>query len=271
MLPKGKGRDVTPGAQSKPPGQAAAKPAASSARAPLYRIFAIHREISLGGFPNSERLGRMLEVSSKTVRRDIEFMKFQLGFPVEYDAKRKGFYYAPENGSGGTGYWENVFARSFSGEGGADGAIPARVAFGSGSGCLPEMLERMYSLLSVSGVIFCKRPGRAAVEARPLALFRERGAWHIFLEGVQNGLFVRAPLSKCSLTPDGFLSAADSDIDELRPSAPLGGGCWKGVFRAEPEACMCSSGGRIRMCTGCGVSVDIPPPRLGRGEARVKF
>ncbi len=62
-------------------------------RPPLERMFRIFQEIKKGDFPNCHRLGRQLEVSDKTVQRDIDFMRDRLGVPLEYDRRRYGFYF----------------------------------------------------------------------------------------------------------------------------------------------------------------------------------
>jgi len=53
----------------------------------------IHQAIQAGAFPNASRLAADLEVSTKSVHRDLEFMRDRLGLPVEYDARRHGFFY----------------------------------------------------------------------------------------------------------------------------------------------------------------------------------
>jgi len=53
----------------------------------------LHRELSAGAFPNCRKLAEELEVSSKTVQRDIEYMRDQLGMPIEWDQLHLGFYY----------------------------------------------------------------------------------------------------------------------------------------------------------------------------------
>ena len=60
----------------------------------LSRIFFIHDQLKAGGFPSSQRLAAMWEgVSSKTVRRDIEYLRDMMNAPIEYDASRRGYYY----------------------------------------------------------------------------------------------------------------------------------------------------------------------------------
>ncbi|GAB4168178.1 MAG: WYL domain-containing protein [Terrimicrobiaceae bacterium] len=53
----------------------------------------IHERLAAGRYPNCAGLAVELEVSAKTVQRDIDFMRDQLLLPVGYDAVRHGFYY----------------------------------------------------------------------------------------------------------------------------------------------------------------------------------
>ncbi|MEX1116334.1 MAG: hypothetical protein WEB53_13870, partial [Akkermansiaceae bacterium] len=62
-------------------------------RPPMERMWRIHQEISAGEYPNCRQLSARLEVSAKTVMRDLEFMRDRLGLPLEYDAVKHGFYY----------------------------------------------------------------------------------------------------------------------------------------------------------------------------------
>jgi len=56
----------------------------------------IHQALQAGGFPNSSQLARKTEVSTKTIHRDIEFMRDRLNLPVEFDASRNGYFYNGE-------------------------------------------------------------------------------------------------------------------------------------------------------------------------------
>ena len=56
----------------------------------------IHQAIQSGKFPNAAGLGRELEVSAKSIQRDVQFMRERLGLPIEYDSSRFGFYYSQE-------------------------------------------------------------------------------------------------------------------------------------------------------------------------------
>lgn len=53
----------------------------------------LHNELTGGRFPNCRKLAEELEVSSKTIQRDIEFMRDRLGLPIEYDQLHLGFVY----------------------------------------------------------------------------------------------------------------------------------------------------------------------------------
>jgi len=65
-------------------------------RPPLARMMRVHESLRREEFPNCRVLGEALEVSYKTVQRDIDFMRDQLGLPIDYDAARFGFYYTEE-------------------------------------------------------------------------------------------------------------------------------------------------------------------------------
>ncbi len=65
-------------------------------RPPLERMLRIHQALQAGGFPNAVRLAREIEVSTKTIHRDLEFMRDRLNLPVEYDHTHKGFHYTSE-------------------------------------------------------------------------------------------------------------------------------------------------------------------------------
>ncbi|MCS7089813.1 MAG: WYL domain-containing protein [Verrucomicrobiota bacterium] len=62
-------------------------------RPPLERMLRIHAEIQAGRFPNATTLARQLEVSPKSIQRDLEFMRDRLQLPLAYDARRYGYYY----------------------------------------------------------------------------------------------------------------------------------------------------------------------------------
>jgi proteasome accessory factor B len=53
----------------------------------------MHQRLKAGRYPNCRKLADELEVSTKTVQRDIDFMRYRLGLPIEYDQLHFGFYY----------------------------------------------------------------------------------------------------------------------------------------------------------------------------------
>src|SRR5438046_439627 len=68
-------------------------------RPPLERMLRIHRAIQAGKYPNATALAGELEVSAKSIYRDIEFMRDRLDLPIEFDGARNGFHYTQEIGS----------------------------------------------------------------------------------------------------------------------------------------------------------------------------
>jgi len=53
----------------------------------------LHEKLRAGAFPNCRKLADELEVSTKTIQRDIDFMRDRLGLPIEYDQLHFGFVY----------------------------------------------------------------------------------------------------------------------------------------------------------------------------------
>jgi proteasome accessory factor B len=56
----------------------------------------IHQSVQSGKYPNASTLARELEVSTKSIHRDIEFMRDRLELPIEYDGARFGYHYTEE-------------------------------------------------------------------------------------------------------------------------------------------------------------------------------
>jgi proteasome accessory factor B len=65
-------------------------------RPPLERMLRIHQALQSGKFPNATALARELEVSTKSIHRDIEFMRDRLQLPIAYNASRFGYHYTEE-------------------------------------------------------------------------------------------------------------------------------------------------------------------------------
>src|SRR5271157_1924366 len=64
-----------------------------STRPPLKRVQVIDSAVRREPLPNARTLARELEVTPRTIQRDIEFMRDQLDAPLEFDNVRNGYYY----------------------------------------------------------------------------------------------------------------------------------------------------------------------------------
>src|SRR5690349_24995099 len=62
-------------------------------RPPIARMMHVHSRLQSGRFPNCTKLAQELEVSPKTIQRDLEFMRYRLNLPIEYDQLHFGFHY----------------------------------------------------------------------------------------------------------------------------------------------------------------------------------
>ena len=65
-------------------------------RPPLERMLRIHQALQAGDYPNCTTLARTLEVSAKSIQRDLDFMRDRLNLPIAYDASRFGYHYTEE-------------------------------------------------------------------------------------------------------------------------------------------------------------------------------
>ena len=65
-------------------------------RPPLERMMRIHQAITSGKYPNATKLAAEIEVVTKTIHRDIEFMRERMGLPIEYDTRKFGYFYTEE-------------------------------------------------------------------------------------------------------------------------------------------------------------------------------
>jgi proteasome accessory factor B len=54
----------------------------------------IHRKIEDREYPNCRKMSGEFEVSVRTLKRDIEFMKNSLALPIEFDVPKNGYYFA---------------------------------------------------------------------------------------------------------------------------------------------------------------------------------
>ena len=62
-------------------------------RAALQRMMRIHRMIEDREYPNCTKMSREFEMSVRTLKRDIEFMKDSLELPIEFDVPKNGYYF----------------------------------------------------------------------------------------------------------------------------------------------------------------------------------
>jgi proteasome accessory factor B len=60
-------------------------------------VVLLDQQIRAGGAPNCTKLADELEVSRRTILRDIDFMKYDLGAPLDYDPKKRGYVYTEPN------------------------------------------------------------------------------------------------------------------------------------------------------------------------------
>ncbi len=59
----------------------------------MKRIFDLLKK---GRFPNCQQIAKALESSAKTIQRDLNCMRDQLGLPIDYDPQEHGFYFTEE-------------------------------------------------------------------------------------------------------------------------------------------------------------------------------
>lgn len=56
----------------------------------------IHQSLQSDKFPNATTLARELEVSTKSIQRDLDFMRDRLELPIEYHPQKFGYHYTAE-------------------------------------------------------------------------------------------------------------------------------------------------------------------------------
>jgi predicted DNA-binding transcriptional regulator YafY len=72
---------------------AAAKSRTLHSRPPLARFQEIFHAIKTGRFPNRTQLARSIEVTTKTIQRDLDYMRHQLSLPIEFNYAQGGYYF----------------------------------------------------------------------------------------------------------------------------------------------------------------------------------
>ncbi|MGB7070351.1 MAG: WYL domain-containing transcriptional regulator [Pyrinomonadaceae bacterium] len=61
------------------------------------RLVKLHNRIASGQLPNVKTLSTLLEVTERTVKRDIAALKDRFHAPVGYDKRQKGYFYTHKN------------------------------------------------------------------------------------------------------------------------------------------------------------------------------
>jgi predicted DNA-binding transcriptional regulator YafY len=65
-----------------------------STRPPFERMQKIFEAIKSGKYPGRDTLAADIEVVSKTIQRDIDFMRDRFQLPIEYSRGHKGYYFS---------------------------------------------------------------------------------------------------------------------------------------------------------------------------------
>ena len=62
----------------------------------LHRVQWIDSQIRRGAFPNCSDIAKKFEITARQASRDIEYLRYSLCAPVEYDSARNGYFYSGE-------------------------------------------------------------------------------------------------------------------------------------------------------------------------------
>src|SRR6266404_3948113 len=65
-------------------------------RPPLARMLLIHQALQSRKYPTASSLATELQVSSKSIHRDLEFMRDRLELPLQWDGSKFGYSYTEE-------------------------------------------------------------------------------------------------------------------------------------------------------------------------------
>ncbi len=57
------------------------------------RLLFIDKRLGGGRYPNCRQLAEEYQVSSKTIQRDLDYMRYQLDAPIAYSAQHRGYHY----------------------------------------------------------------------------------------------------------------------------------------------------------------------------------
>jgi len=59
----------------------------------LHRIIWLDEQLRNKRYPDRQKIADKFEISIRQVARDIEYMKYSMGAPIEYSAFHRGYYY----------------------------------------------------------------------------------------------------------------------------------------------------------------------------------
>jgi predicted DNA-binding transcriptional regulator YafY len=62
----------------------------------LHRIQWIDAQIRVNHFPNCRDIAEAFEISTRQASRDVEYLRYSMGAPVEYSTEKNGYYYTSE-------------------------------------------------------------------------------------------------------------------------------------------------------------------------------
>lgn len=82
-------RDVTP--------RSIYSSAVDRAKSQLARLLEFDRRVRARQYPNCHSFANKWEVSVKTIQRDVDFLRDQLGAPLQYDREHRGYTYTDAN------------------------------------------------------------------------------------------------------------------------------------------------------------------------------
>jgi predicted DNA-binding transcriptional regulator YafY len=68
-------------------------PLKTATRPTLRRMLGLHTLLAGGEYPNTRQIAVRFEVSERTIRRDLEFLRLSCQAPIDFCRRRKGFYY----------------------------------------------------------------------------------------------------------------------------------------------------------------------------------
>ena len=60
-------------------------------RPPIERMLKVHNLLKAGSHPNATQLASELEVTTKTIYRDIAFMRDRMELPVQFEPEYNGY------------------------------------------------------------------------------------------------------------------------------------------------------------------------------------